>query len=641
MLLIGRVSTVHQEESNIEAGYRYAERALAEYWTGDVHIKRLGERGSGLLTERATIMEAIEEIETGRWDVVLMEDLSKCYRNPRWQYAFVQDAVDAGCRVICPGDNIDTAEENWEVALGAATLRHGLYIPDTRRRVRRTADRSFANEGMVQKIRFGYRKVSKEDAASGTYGPVGLRIAKLPDCTPIIQEMRRRLLQGDTYVEIAEWLNEEGILPGRYAKSGRWTGRLVEDLLSDPILSGVRTGKKQIFHRIFRTGRFRRERNPSPETKYYSELAHLTPQEHAEVLDEIARRKEDRKSPTPRGSKRRGVGRARAIWPGQAADCFSCEDLMWACNDDQLKCKNARKESETPCWNHVQVPCEPIRENTIDFLLDYGRRHPPFNDVLVDAGRTAYDKYTRLSADVNKLIDREIAELEAQEKRYVLAIGKAGEIDSLLERLKEVRDALEAARRRRNKQEGPQCGLPANPSREYIAANLREFLLVLARTSYDFGALMRKVFPVFIIQPVQALDTGLVRPRARLVFRPGALLPNADEAGADEGDVELVWNLFTPAKHIRDLEVVLTAKRENPKLSLMKLANLLRAKGHDITHAGVKRTLDYAKRMAAEGLTDPYRELRQKPEQASRWKPRRKRQRPNERSGGDGLDNAA
>ena len=73
-------------------------------------------------------------------------------------------------RVISIGDNLDTAEENWEVNLGTAALRHGLYIPDTRRRVRRSAQHSFHLGRMVQKIRFGYRKLSPEQAESGEFG---------------------------------------------------------------------------------------------------------------------------------------------------------------------------------------------------------------------------------------------------------------------------------------------------------------------------------------------------------------------------------------------------------------------------------------------------------------------------------------
>src|ERR1035437_1690683 len=103
-IVIGRVSTERQQISNIEAGYGYVEPFLKGLSDGEIIVKYLGEQGSGMLVNRATILEACDLVETGEWDVVLMEDLSKSYRNPRYIYVFVQDYVDADTRVISPGD---------------------------------------------------------------------------------------------------------------------------------------------------------------------------------------------------------------------------------------------------------------------------------------------------------------------------------------------------------------------------------------------------------------------------------------------------------------------------------------------------------------------------------------------------------
>ncbi len=291
VLMIGRISTLGQAETNIDASYEYVQEYLNRLYSGRPNIKRLGERASGMLVDRPTIRKAEELIASGQVDLVLAEDLSRIYRNPRHQYDFVQNAVDAQTRVICPGDNLDTSDDNWEVAMGTATLRHGLHIPDTRRRVRRTAIHSFHGGGMVQKVKFGYRKLTVEQAASGEYGPAGLRLAKLPEHTPIIREMKDRLLRGDSYEEIAGWLTIEDIEPGPYVTSGRWSARLVTNLLADPILAGTRTHGDTICVPIFRTGKHRALPNPEPETKFYPSLAHLTPEEHAEVRAEIERRR--------------------------------------------------------------------------------------------------------------------------------------------------------------------------------------------------------------------------------------------------------------------------------------------------------------------------------------------------------------
>jgi len=218
VVAIGRISTVHQDVENIEASYRYIKDYLGRIYQGPLKIKLLGERASGMLTDRATIREAEQLVAGGSVDLVIAEDLARIYRNPRYQFDFVQNAVDAGTRVICIGDNLDTADENWEVTMGAAALRHGLHIPDCRRRVRRTATHAFHRGGMVLKIRFGYRKLTREEAASGQFGPPELRISKRAECTPIIREMMQRVGRGESYAAIAEWLNSDGIETGPYVR---------------------------------------------------------------------------------------------------------------------------------------------------------------------------------------------------------------------------------------------------------------------------------------------------------------------------------------------------------------------------------------------------------------------------------------
>jgi len=223
VIIIGRISTVHQQEESIEASYQYVEEYLRQIYHGPLEIKHLGERASGMLAERATMREAEDLIATGQWDVVIAEDLSRIFRNPRHQYNFVQDVVDSDTRLICIADNLDTASENWETMMGAATLRHGLTVPDTRRRVRRTATYAFHRGGMVQKVRYGYRKLTREEADSGHFGPKGLALAKRPECTPVIRAMRDRVLRGDAYRSVADWLNDEGIEapPTRKTAAGR------------------------------------------------------------------------------------------------------------------------------------------------------------------------------------------------------------------------------------------------------------------------------------------------------------------------------------------------------------------------------------------------------------------------------------
>ena len=108
VVVLGRVSTPEQDIDNLDAGYAYAQKSIEGISDKPPIFRHFGEQSSGMIVDRKTLNQALELIESGWADLVLMEDVSKSYRNPRWIYAFVQDCVDAGIRVIAPGDNIDT-----------------------------------------------------------------------------------------------------------------------------------------------------------------------------------------------------------------------------------------------------------------------------------------------------------------------------------------------------------------------------------------------------------------------------------------------------------------------------------------------------------------------------------------------------
>lgn len=131
---------------------------------------------------------------------------------------------------------------------------------------------------------------------------------------------------------------------------------------------------------------------------------------------------------------------------------------------------------------------------------------------------------------------------------------------------------------------------------------------------------MRRILPEFHILPVQALDSGQVRPCARFVLRLSGLQdrpsPTSDPAGR-AGEVTGTLDLFEPPAHIRAIPAGVAAKQADPKSSLNQIA--ARTGYHRLT---VRRALDYAQLMAAEGLSGPYRELTTCPASASRWRRR-------------------
>jgi DNA invertase Pin-like site-specific DNA recombinase len=617
VIVIGRISTELQDAENINASYRYVEEHLARIYDGPTVIEYLGERASGMLADRTTIRRAEELIARGQVDVVIAEDLSRIYRNPRLQYVFVQNSVDSGCRVVCIADNLDTGTDHWEVMLGAAAFRHGLFIPDVRRRVRRTATHAFHNGGMVLMVRYGYRRLSKEEATSGHFGPKGLRIAKVPECTETIQQMCCWVHDGVSYVRIAEQLNQAGIRPGPYAKQDRWTAANIVNLLRDPILSGTRRFRVIQYEPVFETGKHRRRKGGQPEIKVYPELAHFSVAEQQHLLCVMNERAALWRVSTDRVSKRLNVARCKSLWPGQAATCGICGGRMYEMGQF-VKCQNALPGAAQPCWNHVQAPVELTRQKIVAWLIEETLSLPGARESLVDCVRSELERLHRGTQSDGCRLDRRVGELQAAATNLAKAIAKGGELDVLLQELAAIQAEmrqLEAQKRQPTEAESrDSCRL----TREQIGSDLKNLLLAQLRTSYEFADTFRRWITEFRIVPVQALDTPFVRPRARLTVNFGRLRDGPAE-GSGEQAVSTVIDLFEPPEHIRWLNSCIGLKAENPKHSLKRIALQL-----GIGHMTVKRALGYARLMTAAGMTEPYRELTERPEVASRWHPKRR-----------------
>lgn len=197
---------------------------------------------------------------------------------------------------------------------------------------------------------------------------------------------------------------------------------------------------------------------------------------------------------------------------------------------------------------------------------------------------------------------------------------------TLVEQLRGVENALKKARRRQVAERASPAEQDPAQSRRRLESHLDDTLRSLISTSFEFADLLRRVFAEFVIQPVQALDSGLVRPRGKLTLCWNGLCAatQLDDAGAGRvEDVQITLDLFEPPLHIRHLRPCLAAREENPKLSLEGIAALL-----EINHMVVKRAFDYARLMEAQGTSEPYLELHARPENASRWRTRRQRSQP-------------
>jgi hypothetical protein len=122
------------------------------------------------------------------------------------------------------------------------------------------------------------------------------------------------------------------------------------------------------------------------------------------------------------------------------------------------------------------------------------------------------------------------------------------------------------------------------------------------------------------------VDLIQVRPRALLTLDLGTLVrEHGGEVSADCTPQEIVVDLFDPPEHIKHLPRILAARKA--KLDKGQKASLsMLAAETGVGRMSIKRALRYTKLMEAEGLSEPYRVLIEKPAKASRWKPRKQKE---------------
>lgn len=438
---------------------------------------------------------------------------------------------------------------------------------------------------VVTKVKCGYLKLTDEKAASGQFGPVGLKIAKDANFTAVFHEIRQQLLQKKSLNEVAASLNEQKVPVGSYATNKFWTGRLLEKLMRTPLLQGLLgTGTKRSYH---------------------AELAHFTQAEQEELWRELDSR--NRRRPAEQPHRRLGVSRSDTLWPARGILCSICEEPLWWVSATQLKCRNARPGSRTPCWNQVLVPAPLLRQKLFPPLVALLRHHPQILSDLIDAAWTEFPGTSHHVHRDLQMIDEQLAELRQQGSRLVDAIAKMPDSTALLEQLGRTESEL---RRLNELRDAAQLNLadPVGISREDIAASLADVLTELSTTSYVFGDHLRSMFSGLMVYPVQALDSPQVRPR--VVFR----MPQIATISATPGD--LVIDAFEPPDYIKHATACARFQSENPYLGTCHVIG----EHLGIHKLTVSRALRYAEVMRQHQTTDPYVVLTQPPAKASRWR---------------------
>jgi DNA invertase Pin-like site-specific DNA recombinase len=212
VLILCRVSDPapgKQDEKSLDDQEAERRDWLADNTELPFNITVIAGSGSGEYLDREESARAMEELETGKYDLILTEDLGRIFRRMH-AYLFCEAAEDIGTRVIASNDFVDTAQENWRLCAFFAALRHEMYNADTSKRIRRTLRNRFQNGGIFQCEIYGYVKPRPRCTDD--------EVTKDPEAVQVYDEWFTKLEDGATFAEVADWLNESNVPTGPYCE---------------------------------------------------------------------------------------------------------------------------------------------------------------------------------------------------------------------------------------------------------------------------------------------------------------------------------------------------------------------------------------------------------------------------------------
>jgi DNA invertase Pin-like site-specific DNA recombinase len=609
VLGIARISTDHQDALSLDDQLALYRHWLAQHTDLPFELVPITGRGSGECLDREEARQARSEIETGSYDLVLAEDLGRIFRRAHAQI-FCELCEDYETRLVAINDNVDTGQEGWRVLAGFASMRHELYNADTAKRIRRSLRNRFQQGGVVQTVVYGYLKPpgAKTDAD----------LRKDPDAEPVIAEMFRRLEDGASYAEVADWLNGQGIRPGPAARSSRWTCSLVTQLVHNPILKGLRVRNRRMSKRVNQTGRRKSVPAPASERleRHCPHLAFLEPARYdrlIQILDE--RNAKYRRKGRDGNDPRKHVPTKRTVWPGQHLTCGVCgRPLVYGGHGqkDHLLCRGAQ---EYHCWNALTVDGPLATRKIMAALRAEITALPDFDPALLQLVREALRDGQDAQGRRQQELARRQATTEREMTNVLAAIRAAGPSESLLEELTRLeKQKKQIAWEQQQAERRPQGPLQVPPMAEVKALAFQAFEK-LAVTSAEFGRLLRRLIARIVVRPYRLCDGGHPVLRAHFTFSLAPLLsaaPGMDQL-APAVQRSLIVDLFEQPQRVAYRAPVL-------ELTANGLGQREVAQELGITQPAVQRAVALGRRMASLRIQDPYLPLTAPPGDYERWR---------------------
>jgi hypothetical protein len=603
VLAICRISTLNQDQRSLddqEASYR---GWVAEHTRLPCELTPLKSQGSGECLDRQDYLHAIELVESRQYDLVITEDLARICRRVH-AHIFCENCEDHDTRLIALNDHVDTGREDWRLGSFFAVMRHEAYNQDTSRRIRRTLRNRFSQGGVFQCAIYGYLK------PKGAKGEDEVR--KDPAATPIYEGWFKRLENGATYAEVADWLNAQAIAPGPHCRKPCWDGPMVARVTHNPILMGLRVRNAKISRRVNRTGRHRSVKAP-PEERLERHCPHLAFFEQA-YYERVVRMADRRNAKYRRKGAdgtdtRKDVPKKRTVWPGQHLRCGVCGRAYYWTGLKQRRWIVCSGAQQYKCWNSLALNGGQAGRLLAGAILAEVQSLPEHDACFLDMVRGELEAARSQEGHRRQELQRRREELARQISRVTDAVAEMGGGRSLLEKLRSLeveQEQVEEEAAALSRAPAPEVTLPSINRIKEAAA---ELFASFAAESPEVHRLMQNLIADLKVYPYRLCDGGAVVLRARFTLRLASLVPGTAASGGWEGWLRrgMQVDLFDPPQRAVYRERVVQMRASG--MTERQVADQL-----GITQTAVQRAAALDRRMRQLRVTDPYQPVREPPD---------------------------
>lgn len=630
-LIQARYSTEEQRQTSTEDQIANCRRFLADNLPRDVELDQLvievirEPEVSGELLSRPGINEIWSGIESKRWDLIVSEESSRLYRHMTFSHQLFNTAVDAGIRILCPTDYIDTTDEDWPERLSSSQSQHSRANYYNRSRIKRAHQGLWERGAALGSLKVGYRRRPSKPATASApaEGPYYDEVDE--ETAAVVREIFDRVAGGEPLWAVADWLTSIGFSKGSHGQKPEWYARNVIELIRRLDYRGEQTFRKKISKQQLTTGRSKLVRNSADAvlTRQAPHLRIVSDHVWYEANAAIDRRRS--RLAVPSGADHPLTGKPRDS-RGLLATIFVCGICGGPMhgegrNEGGYRCARAKNYE---CWNRTTGIREHVHDAVITAVVQAVMSLADCREKLVARVLEIHASGGDLAAS-QRALQSEESKLTSSIANICLAIEKGGvAMESLVERLVTRERDLKVVRSRLAELASRTQDRKPPPTADDILRHLESLQTGLATGDRRAGVILRQL----LVGPIRAIphqqfgsDKVVLRAEFDLVLAQSLPAVVAESIASDPDTAlsepllvrqQILVDLFTPSALPRHAAAAYELAKAG--LSRVKIGEAL-----GFSKRQAQFCIRLGEKMATAGVTDPFVRLTERPEKVSRW----------------------